>query len=210
VERAIPGFETGAREDGRPEALQFRAAAQREQSIAIVDAIRAWAFQQRPLPESSLGKAIAYTLGLWPELTRFLGDARIPLDNSATERARRRMVVGSKNHYGSRSERNTEVAALSNSLLESAKLCGVNPQTYLLAPPLAALTAPGTALLPPLASCRLPWGSASSYGRYDIVVGDGASRRPLYRHKLIGSRGCGCHGGGKVGTACPTREGLDL
>ncbi len=39
---------------------------------------------------------------LWPGLTRFLEDARIPLDNNATERGLRGMVVGRKNHYGSR------------------------------------------------------------------------------------------------------------
>jgi transposase len=148
VERAAPSLAAAASEDGRAEALRRRAAARREQSIAIVDAIRAWAFQQRALPESSLGKAIAYMLGLWPGLTRFLGDARIPLDNNATERAIRGMVVGRKNHYGSRSQRGTEVAALFYSLIESAKLCGVNPKTYLLAATHAALTTPGTALLP--------------------------------------------------------------
>jgi transposase len=148
VERAAPSLAAEASADGRAEALRLRAAARREQSIAIVDAIRAWAFQQQALPESSLGKAIAYMLGLWPGLTRFLGDARIPLDNNATERAIRGMVVGRKNHYGSRSQRGTEVAALFYSLIESAKLCGVNPKTYLLAATHAALTTPGTALLP--------------------------------------------------------------
>ena len=51
-------------------------------------------------------------LGLWAGLTRFLGDARIPLDNNVTEHGLRGMVVGRKNHYGSRSKRGTEVAAL--------------------------------------------------------------------------------------------------
>jgi hypothetical protein len=39
--------------------------------------------------------------------------------------------VGRKNHYGSRSERGTEVAALFYSLIESAKLAGVEPDAYL-------------------------------------------------------------------------------
>jgi transposase len=148
VDRAGPGVEALASEEGRAAGLHLRAVARREQSIAIVDAIHAWAFQQRALPESSLGKAIAYMLGLWPGLTRFLGDARIPLDNNATERGLRGMVVGRKNHYGSRSQRGTEVAALFYSLIESAKLCGVNPKTYLLTATHAALATSGTALLP--------------------------------------------------------------
>lgn len=83
------------------------------------------------LPESSLGKAISYMGGLWPGLIRFLDEPRIPLDNNATERALRGPVVGRNNHYGSRSRRGTEVAALFYSLLETAKLCGVEPKAYL-------------------------------------------------------------------------------
>lgn len=40
-------------------------------------------------------------------------------------------AVGRKNHYGSRSERVTPVAALFYSLIASAKLCGVEPRAYL-------------------------------------------------------------------------------
>jgi hypothetical protein len=50
-----------------------------------------------------------------------------PLDTNGVERALRGVVVGRKNHYGSRSERGTRVAALFYSLIESAKLCGVEP-----------------------------------------------------------------------------------
>jgi transposase len=148
VERACPGIEAGVSDESRAEALALRATARRERSAALVAAIHAWAHRQRPLPESSLGKAIAYMLGLWPGLTRFLDDPRIALDNNATERALRGMVIGRKNHYGSRSKRGTEVAALFYSLIESAKLCGVEPKAYLLSATSAALRNPGTVTLP--------------------------------------------------------------
>ena len=73
------------------------------------------------------------TVGNWDRLTRFLGDARIPLDNNATERGIRGPVVGRKNHYGSKSRRGTEVAATFYTLIETAKLHGVNPAEFLLA-----------------------------------------------------------------------------
>jgi transposase len=44
-------------------------------------------------------------LGLWKGLTRFLDDPRIALDNNATERALRGMVIGRKNHYAPRGVR---------------------------------------------------------------------------------------------------------
>jgi transposase len=119
-----------------------------ERSKPIVDAMFDWAIAQKPrtLPESGLGKAIGYMLGLWPGLTRFLTDPRIPLDNNATERALRGLVVGRKNHYGSRSKRGTEVAALFYSLLETAKLAGVEPRAYLLEATIAAVTQNGVLL----------------------------------------------------------------
>ncbi len=55
------------------------------------------------------------------------------------------MVIGRKNHYGSRSKRGTEVAAILYSLTESAKLVGAEPRSYLLKATRAALKAPGTA-----------------------------------------------------------------
>src|SRR5881296_2605169 len=144
VERACPRVD-GAGDDGaHAEALRLRAASRAEQSAPIIAELCAWAHRQRALPESSLGKATAYMLGLWPGLTRFLDDPRIPLDNNATERGLRGIVVGRKNHYGSRSKRGTEVAALFYSLMESAKLCGVEPKAYLLQAVRAELANPGS------------------------------------------------------------------
>ncbi len=74
--------------------------------MPVLDEIRTWLMTQRALPRSAaLGKAIAYTSGLWPGLVRFLADPKIPLDTNAVERALRGVAVGRKNHYGSRSER---------------------------------------------------------------------------------------------------------
>jgi transposase len=148
VERECPPRVGPAMDAEATELRAQRARLRTERAAPLVAAIRAWAHQQRALPESRLGKAIAYMLGLWPGLTRFLDDPRIPLDNNATERALRGMVIGRKNHYGSRSRRGTEVAALFYSLIESAKLCGVEPKAYLLRALRAALATPGTVILP--------------------------------------------------------------
>ena len=119
-----------------------------ERSRPIVEALRAWMTTVPSLPQSSLGKALAYTDTLWPGLVRFLDDPAIPLDNNATERALRGVVLGRKNHYGSKSQRGTEVAALFYSLLESAKLSGLEPARYLAEAARRAIANPGTATLP--------------------------------------------------------------
>jgi transposase len=108
-----------------------RSRARAERSRELLKRIHAWALEQRALPQSPLGKAIRYMGDLWPGLVRFIDEPRLALDNNATERALRGVVLGRKNHYGSRSERGTEVAALFYSLIESAKLSGVEPDAYL-------------------------------------------------------------------------------
>lgn len=122
-----------------PEGDALRTELRNMRSREIVGRIKAWAASTAALGESALGKAIAYMAGIWSGLVRFLDDPRIPLDNNATERGLRGVVVGRKNHYGSRSRRGTEVAALFYSLLESAKLVGEDPRAYLQRALVAAL-----------------------------------------------------------------------
>jgi transposase len=72
-------------------------AARRARVAPVVEAIRTWVVAQRALPQSALGKALAYTTELWPGLVAFLDDGAIPVDNNATERALRRIALGRKN-----------------------------------------------------------------------------------------------------------------
>jgi hypothetical protein len=142
VERKVP------KERELRDRLAKRLRLRQEKSKPILEEIRSWAQSQRVLPQSGLGRAIAYMMDLWPGLTAFVDDPTIPLDNNHVERALRGPVVGRKNHYGSRSEDGTHVAELLYSLLESAKLSGVEPRTYLLKATWCALESPGLATLP--------------------------------------------------------------
>ena len=81
-------------------------------------------------------------------MTAFLDDPRIPLDNGPIERGFRGVALGRKNHYGSRSRRGTEVAALMYSLMESAKLADVEPKDFLLRATQLRLRDPNAILLP--------------------------------------------------------------
>jgi transposase len=134
--------------EDRAGTLALRAQLLAEQSRGSSARSDAWAQGQRVLPRSMLGSPLTYMLGLWPGLTRFLDDPRIPLDNNQTECGIRGVVLGRKNHYGSRSQRGTEVAALFYSLIESAKLCGVDPKAYLLTAARTALADRTSVTLP--------------------------------------------------------------
>jgi len=117
-------------------------------SRPLIGELRAWMNGHRMLQESALVRAILYANGVWPGLQLYLDDARIPICNNATERGIRGIAVGRKNHYGSRSVRGTEVAALFYSMIETAKLAGIDPATYLRTAALRAIATPGTVTLP--------------------------------------------------------------
>jgi len=119
--------------DDKAAAAAERHAVRAERAPPILERLRSWALAQRGLPKSGLRKAIDYMLGHWRHLGVFLDDPFVPLDNNATERALRGIVIGRKNHYGSRSVRGTEVAAICYSLVETAKLNGLDPQAYITA-----------------------------------------------------------------------------
>ena len=83
------------------------------------------------LPRSPIANAIKYLENRWDGLVRFVDDPRVPTTSNAAERALRGLVLGRSNHFGSRSQRGTEVAATFYSLIESAKLNDLNPVDYL-------------------------------------------------------------------------------
>lgn len=93
--------------------------------------------QVRALSKSALGRAITYMDDNCLDLGLLMHDPQIPLDNNHTERGMRRLAVGRKNHYGSKSLRGTEVAAVFCSLIETAHRMVVDPKAYLLAAALA-------------------------------------------------------------------------
>ena len=133
---------------GDADACAKRHELRQEESRALIQEIRDWAFAQGGLRRSSFGKAVRYLLKHWEGLTLFLEDPRIPLDNNAAERALRGPVIGRKNFYGNRSKRGAKVAAILYSLIETAKLNGLNPAQYLHETARRAIQSPGAALLP--------------------------------------------------------------
>lgn len=121
-------YDIDARAEGDLDAL---AELRRTESVAVLAKLKTWLWSQAALKSLSIGKAAAYVIANWDRLRLFVTDPRIPLDNNATERGIRGPVVGRKNHYGSKSRRGTEVASIFYSLIETAKLHGVDPATYL-------------------------------------------------------------------------------
>ena len=81
--------------------------------------------------KSDLAKAIGYSLTRWRALTHYRDDGRIEIDNNAAERALRGIALGRGNYLFMGSDADGERAASIYSLVETAKLNGLDPQAYL-------------------------------------------------------------------------------
>ena len=81
--------------------------------------------------KSELAQAIGYSLTRWKALTRYVDDGRIEIDNNAAERALRGVALGRNNYLFMGSDAGGERAAAIYSLVETAKLNGLDPEAYL-------------------------------------------------------------------------------
>lgn len=99
----------------------------------VLEKLWQWLEQQKNgCPESSaLGKAIAYVLKRRAALSRFLEDGSLPLDNNRCERAIRSVALGRKSWLFAGSQAAGTRAAQIMSLLETAKMNGLEPHAWL-------------------------------------------------------------------------------
>ena len=80
--------------------------------------------------KSAMGKAMNYLLKNYEELTLFVTNSDLPIDNNSQERLLRSPVVGRKTWTGTHSKRGAQTAAILFSLVESCKLNQLNPREY--------------------------------------------------------------------------------
>jgi transposase len=81
--------------------------------------------------KSDTALAVRYALGRWEALMRYCDDGGLEIDNNAAERALRAVALGRKNFLFAGSDRGGESAAAIYSLIGTAKLNGINPESYL-------------------------------------------------------------------------------
>ena len=81
--------------------------------------------------KSGLAEAIRYAHSHWEGLTRFLSDGRIEIDSNTVERTMRPIGLGRRNYLFAGSDEGGRTWAIIASLINSAKLIGIDPQEYL-------------------------------------------------------------------------------
>jgi transposase len=113
--------------------IEERLTVRRARVAPLVADLEAWMQAQRGKlsRHSDVGKAMDYMLKRWDTFTRFLGDGRICLTNNAAERALRGIALGRKSWLFAGSDRGGERAAVMYTLIQTARLNGVDPQAWL-------------------------------------------------------------------------------
>ena len=83
------------------------------------------------LPQSRIGKAIAYTYTLLPRLSRYVNDGRINIDNNLIENNIRPLALGRKNYLFCGNDASAYRAAIAYSLIGTCKAAGIEPRKWL-------------------------------------------------------------------------------
>jgi transposase len=119
--------------DIRGRSAEERRAARQLRSKPLVDNLQAWlTVQLSRVPKGSpISDAIRYGLNHWQGLGRFLDDGRIEIDSNTVERSIRGVTLNRKNALFAGSDEGAENWACIASLLETCKLCEVNPNAWL-------------------------------------------------------------------------------
>jgi transposase len=126
---AIYAIEARIRGTSAEHRLQVRQA----ETQALFEALKPWLMDRLTeiSTKSPLAKAIRYTLGHWAGLGVFLNDGRVEVDNNTVERTIRAIGLGRKNALFAGSAGGGESWAILASLINTAKLHELDPQTYL-------------------------------------------------------------------------------
>jgi transposase len=106
--------------------------ARQKESKPFMNQLKALIDEHRPRtpPKSMLAKALTYAHNQWSTLILFLDDLTIPLDNNHAERLLRRIALARKTSLFIKPDLG-ESYAIAYSLVQSCRLCGVNPEIYL-------------------------------------------------------------------------------
>ncbi|MGB0969020.1 MAG: IS66 family transposase [Halocynthiibacter sp.] len=116
---------------GKPQ--DERVAIRQEHAKPIFDEFEIWLKAQLPKisGKTPMAKAIRYALKRLPKARPYLDHGFLELDNNTAERAVRPVTLGRKNYLFMGSEAGGEAAAVAYSLIETAKMNGVNPEAWL-------------------------------------------------------------------------------
>ena len=110
-----------------------RRSVRQEEAAPLLEQLHQWLVTSltKVSAKSEVAAAINYSLKRWEALTRYCNDGLIEIDNNAAERALRGPVLSRKNFLFAGADSGGERAAAMYTLLQTAKLQGMDPEAYL-------------------------------------------------------------------------------
>ncbi|QCR86486.1 IS66 family transposase [Moraxella osloensis] len=116
-----------------PRDAQIVRQVRQQKAKPIADRLYAWLQQKRlgTTKNADITKAIEYCLKRWTALTHYLDDGNLPIDNNWAENQMRPWALGRKNWLFAGSLESGQRAASIMSLIQSARLNGLDPYAYL-------------------------------------------------------------------------------
>jgi transposase len=88
-------------------------------------------WKEQLLPKHPMAEAVNYALSQWSELNVFCSDGAVAIDNNASEREMKRVVLNRKNSLFVGNPRGGRTAAILASLTSTCRRHNVDPQLYL-------------------------------------------------------------------------------
>ena len=127
--RALYAVEHAAKSMTPTERLALR----QQRSAPIVAALyeRMSRWQLQLIPKHPMQDAITYATNQWQAMNTFLTDAAVPLDNNASEREMKRVVINRKNSLFVGNERGGRTMAILSSMTSTCRRLGIDSQLYL-------------------------------------------------------------------------------
>jgi transposase len=124
-------YEIEAEIRGQPP--DVRRSVRQQRSRPLVEDLHRWLQDQLPrVPGwSELAKAMRYALNHWGGLILYLDDGRLEMDNNVVERAIRPVTITRKNSLFAGSDGGARHWAIAMTLIQTAKLNGVEPVAWL-------------------------------------------------------------------------------
>ncbi|MCM4161947.1 IS66 family transposase [Antarcticibacterium flavum] len=106
-----------------------------ENALPIINEFAKWMFQQMKhqliLPKSPIGKAFRYSMDRWDQLSAYLYDGILEIDNNLIENAIRKLALGRKNYLFAGSDDAAQRGAIMYSFFAICKKHEVNPYEWL-------------------------------------------------------------------------------
>jgi len=100
-----------------------------KEATPILESLGKWMKEQyiQTIPQSPIGKALAYSIERWDKLCLYTTNGMLSIDNNPVENSIRPVAIGRKNYLFCGSHEAAKRSAMLYSLLGTCKMNGINP-----------------------------------------------------------------------------------